>query len=85
MELPGKATIKKAEERVVPDDLMQELHKANEQFHSAKRAVEQTMADPQEQHQQRVDAANDQLREAERRVEEINLRIHANLKPPPAQ
>ncbi len=85
MDTTGESTVKKAEEQIVPDDLMQELHEANGQFHRLKEEIDSAMADTKEQHQGRLDAAIEDLRKAERRVEEINARIHGTLKPPPGQ
>jgi polyhydroxyalkanoate synthesis regulator phasin len=84
MESQGKSTIKQAEEYVVSGDLMRELHEANEHFHKSKHLLEQVMGGSDYQHQEKVDHAGQQLREAERRVEEINRKIHESLKPPPA-
>jgi polyhydroxyalkanoate synthesis regulator phasin len=68
----------------VDDSLMREMHDANEHFHTSKQALEKTMSDTDYGHQERVDRAIEQVREAERQVEEISGKIHDALNPPAA-
>jgi predicted nucleic acid-binding Zn-ribbon protein len=74
-------TIKAAEGQKVPDNLLQRLHEANERFHAAKQQLEHATGDSEYSHQQRIDQAEEQLRLAEREVEQVTLEIHGSLKP----
>ncbi len=65
-------------------DLMRELHEANSHFHKTKQLVEQAMADTEPSHQHHIEKAQEQMRDAERQVEDVNRKIHEGLKPPPA-
>jgi hypothetical protein len=78
----SNSSIKTAEEKKVPDELLQKLHQANQQFHQAKQVLEATMGDDQMDHQKRFDLAEEQLRVAEREVEKITMEIQGSLKPP---
>ena len=59
----------------VPEELMQQLHHATDHFHDARAELERWMDASEYRHQQRIDAAGERLREAEREVEEIERRI----------
>ena len=75
------AAIKSAEDRKVPDHLLQRLHAANQQFHQAKTLYDQAVADTELGRDQRLEQAEEQMRVAEREVEKITLEIHGSLKP----
>jgi polyhydroxyalkanoate synthesis regulator phasin len=81
----SESSIKAAEDRKVPDDLLQRLHAANQQLHQAKQVMEQVLADSELDHQKRVEAAEEQFRIAERDVEKITMEIQGALKPPAAE
>ncbi len=81
----SESSVKSAEDLKVPDDLLQKLHAANQQFHEAKELLEQTVGDANEDHQKRVDQAQEQLRVAEREVEKVTMEIQGSLKPPAAE
>lgn len=83
MESESKSSIEAAEERKIPEDLLQKLHAATERFHRAREAMEKSVGDAEYSHQQRIDQATEQMRVAEREVEEITMRIHGSLTPPP--
>ena len=83
MEVESQSSIEAAHERRVPDELLQKLHAATERFHEAKKSLDEAMANSEYQHQQTIDRATDDMRAAEREVEEISLQIHSSLKPPP--
>jgi chromosome segregation ATPase len=59
----------------VPAELMQQLHQATDRFHAAREELERWMEASEYRHQERITAAGEQLREAEREVEEIERRI----------
>jgi hypothetical protein len=59
----------------VPEELIQQLHQATDRFHAAREELERWMAASEYRHQQRIAAAGERLRDAEREVEEIEKRI----------
>jgi hypothetical protein len=59
----------------VPEALMQQLHQATDRFHAARQELERWMEASEYRHQERISAAAQGLREAEREVEEIEQRI----------
>ena len=68
----------------VPDaqvrrDLMARLHRANEHFHQSREEWEKWLAAPEFRHEERVDAAREKLRAAEREVEEVEETIRKAL------
>ncbi|HEY8751826.1 MAG TPA: hypothetical protein VIM11_27845 [Tepidisphaeraceae bacterium] len=63
----------------VPDQLMDELHKANQKFHEARVELEHQMEGSEDHHQQRVDSASEGLRAAERQVEAVTEQIDKSL------
>ena len=83
MDSKTESTVEAARERRISDDLLQKLHLATERFHQAKRLLEGASGEMQYSHQQHIDQANDDMRSAEREVEEITREIHSALKPPP--
>ncbi|HWE96630.1 MAG TPA: hypothetical protein VG269_21905 [Tepidisphaeraceae bacterium] len=72
----------------VPDALVDQLHDANAHFHEAKKEMEAAMNDSEYDHQNRVEANTDKLKEAEREVEHVTQKIHkatgwpSSVKPP---
>jgi methylphosphotriester-DNA--protein-cysteine methyltransferase len=83
IENQAKDSMKAAQDRRVPDDLLQKLHLAGEHLHRSRQLLEEAMDDTEYAHQERLDQMTDQLRAAEREVEEISLKIHSSLAPPP--
>ncbi len=84
MEPEAGDTIKSAEKQKVPDDLLQKLHQANERFHAAKLQLEKASGDSELSHQKGLDKAEEEVRLAEREVEQVTLEIHGSMKPTPA-
>jgi hypothetical protein len=67
----------------VPEILLQELHRATEQFHQCKIDLEKAMEGSEYRHQERIDDAEACLREAEHAVEEVEERIKQALRSHP--
>jgi len=63
----------------VLEDLKEQLHRANAHFHRCREEWEAWMDGSEYRHQERVDAARDRLREAEREVEAIEEKIKMTL------
>jgi chromosome segregation ATPase len=59
----------------VPDELMEQLHHATERFHACRQDLERSMSSSEYRHQERINAAEEQLRKAEREMEELDERI----------
>ena len=64
----------------VSDDLMDQLHKANDRFHRAREQLEAQMKGVEYRHQERVNSASKAVRVAEREVEEVSERIGHELR-----
>ena len=60
---------------LVPHELMQELHRALDHFHERKEAHEKVMGGSEYRHEERLDEAVQQFRQAEADVEAIAERI----------
>ena len=63
----------------VPKELMDELHKANDAFRDARKNLESELDGTHQQ--ERVKTAADQMRAAERDVEQITEQIQKRLHP----
>ena len=61
--------------------LMDELHRANERYHQSRLEWEHWLSAPAFRHDERVDAAREKLREAEREVEAVEERIRRAMGP----
>jgi polyhydroxyalkanoate synthesis regulator phasin len=61
--------------RPIPDDLLDKLRKATDHFHDSKGGLEEALDKPEYEHQQRVDAAGEELRKAERELEDVEKEI----------
>jgi hypothetical protein len=83
MESQKPDVLKEAEELRVPEELLAQLHEADARLHEARRAMEQIMDDSEYDHQRRVNMNGDELKAAERAVEEISQKIHNSLKTAP--
>ena len=59
--------------------LRQELHRANEEFHRSREDWQHWISASEYRHDERFDAARDKLRDAERKVEEVEERIKRAL------
>jgi len=68
----------------VPDQLVDELHDANERLHHSKEHLEQAIDGCEYRHQERVNQATDQFRKAEHEVEEVTEKIKDSLREQPA-
>src|SRR5438132_1530093 len=64
----------------VREELMRELHRANERLHASKQEWEKWLGAPEFRHQERIDAAREALRAAEREVEAIEQKISRGLR-----
>ena len=64
----------------VPDDLMQQLHAANEHFAEQRRVFDELTEASDFGHEEHIKAATENLRLAEREVEEAEKRIQEFLK-----
>jgi len=71
--------------RPVPDELMSQLHDATERFHQRRRELEHWMDSSEFRHQERVAAAEEQLRQAEREIERLEQKIKEILSGEPPQ
>ena len=63
----------------IPDALLEKLHQANAHFHTARLQIEQTMADNEYRHQDRLNKNETDLRQAERDIEQIEKEIEQFL------
>lgn len=66
----------------ISEELLQRLHQATDRFHECRRLLEEAMDGSEYRHQERVDAAEERLRQAEREVEEIDQQIKNQLSSP---
>jgi hypothetical protein len=62
------------EVKPVPEELLGQLHDANDRFHKDKEQVEAAMDDTEYRHQERINQAEEELRRAEQEVEEVEKR-----------
>jgi len=70
------------EVKPVPQELLGQLHDANARYHEGREQVEAAMDAPEYRHQERVSQAEEQLRQAEHDIEEIEGRISEELEKP---
>ena len=63
------------------EELVAQLHRASEHFHACKTQLERVMDGSDYRHEERVAAAREQLRQAEREVEEVERKISGALSP----
>jgi acyl-CoA thioesterase len=82
MALESEKPAQLPEDHKVPEELLQRLHQATQQFHQAKQVMEAAVANAEYQHQQKIDQAEEQLRVAEREVEKVTMEIQGSMKPP---
>jgi hypothetical protein len=80
MATESNESVQAAEDRKVPEDLLQRLHDANQQFHDARQQLDGVMSDAEFGHQKRIDQAEEKLRLAEREVERVTTEIDGALK-----
>jgi predicted nucleic acid-binding Zn-ribbon protein len=67
------------------DQLRQQLHDANEQYHHARREWEKWLDASEFRHEERIDSAREKLQKAEHAVEETEAQIQQALRgEPPA-
>ena len=64
----------------LPEELMDQYHKAIDHFHEARKNLEATMAGIDHRHNERVSHAAEGVQAAEREVEEISERIGQELR-----
>ncbi|MGD0388840.1 MAG: hypothetical protein ABSC42_07795 [Tepidisphaeraceae bacterium] len=67
---------------VVPDDLLRQLHDANERFRLAKEQLQKTTNDSDDRHVERVEERFAELRKAERDLEELTAKVQEILRRP---
>ena len=63
----------------VPDELMNRLHHASDRFHASREHLDAAMSGSEFRHQERVNAAGEELRQAEREIEQIEAEIQSIL------
>ena len=63
------------------EELIEQFHQANERFHQSRAEWEKWLAASEFRHEERVIAALDKLREAEREVEAVEERIRQAMSP----
>ena len=61
----------------IPDELMRHLHDATIHFRLAREELDRAMAGTEFRHQQRVDLAEERLRQVEREIEQIDRQIRS--------
>jgi predicted nucleic acid-binding Zn-ribbon protein len=66
----------------IAPDLLEQLDAANRRFHEARQHLEEVMDGSEYRHQERIDEKNEELRNAERALEEITAKIKEALAPP---
>jgi hypothetical protein len=66
----------------VPDEMLDRLHRATEHFHVSREQLETVLAGSEFRHQERVDAATAELRQAEREIEQVEAEIRSVLSKP---
>jgi hypothetical protein len=66
----------------VPDELMDRLRHAAARFHESREHLETAMNGSEFRHQERVNAASEEFREAERAIEQIEAEIQSVLSAP---
>jgi hypothetical protein len=66
----------------VPDELIDRLHHATDRFHESRAHLEAAMNGSDFRHQERVNAAGEELRQAEREIERIEDEIRTILSKP---
>jgi hypothetical protein len=64
---------------IVPDELLQQLQKANERFHAAKESLERTSGDSEYDHGQHVEDRLTDVRKIEQEIEELSKKIQEIL------
>ena len=72
-----------SQEAVVPrlsENVLQQLHDANDQLHSARLECEKALNNTEFRHQERVEQAAQRLRDAQQRLEEITAEIDRRLR-----
>ena len=65
------------------EELMEQLRQANAHFQQSRQEWEKWLDASEFRHDERVDAAREQLRAAEREVEEVEARIQQAIVPKP--
>ncbi len=66
----------------LPDELIRQLHDVNERLHHGREQLESAFAGHDLRHQERVDAAAGELRDAQRQWDEVDRKIRSALHPP---
>jgi hypothetical protein len=66
----------------IPDELMDRLRGASARFHESREHLETAMSGSEFRHQERVIAAAEEVREAEREIERIEAEIQSVLSAP---
>ncbi len=64
---------------IVPEELMRQFHQANEHFQHCREQLEQSMDGSEFRHQERVEAATNELRQAEGELERVEGQIREVL------
>ena len=68
----------------IPPELLDQLHRATQHFHECKEQWERVLLGSDYRHEERVAAAQEELRQAEREVEEAEEKISRALASSPS-
>ena len=79
----AQATLREAQDRRVPDDLVRQLHDANGRADRLRQELEATLGDAEYGKVERASQVGEALRAAERQIEEISQQIE-DATPPEA-
>lgn len=60
----------------LPNELLDQLHGANERLHSGRQRLEKALESTEDGHQERVHAVSAELRQAQREWDEVDRKIH---------
>ena len=80
----AQATLRETADRRIPDELVRRLHEANGRADGLRRQLEGTMSDADYGHAARVQSVGEELRQAEREIEEVTRQI-GQATPPEAK
>lgn len=76
-----KSQMENASPKNISEELIEKLHEANQHFSEAKEHLENAIDSTEYSHQEMIDKRSEELRAAERNVEEITEKIEKVLEP----
>ncbi len=80
----AQQTIRETQDRRVPEEMVRQLHEANGRADGLRRQLEATLNDAEFETAERAGKVGEELRAAEREIEEISARIR-DASPPEAK